>query len=161
LGVIFLNSLLAQASRAPVSKPTDQAQIIILVGSLIAAVAVMTVFLLWVRRRFLASQRDSGQQAGLLEQLRQMKLAGQITQAEFESAKARLGAKMREAALPSRLTPRRGPEQGPRVRPVRPQGPGNLGGGPGGGAGGPSVASPNTSSEPTSRPPAGQGPNPG
>lgn len=89
--------MLAQSS-AP-RAATDPFQILIWVGSLMAAVMVLTAVLLLIRRRFLAAQRAATSGAGLLETMRQMKLSGQMSEEEFAAIKANLAAKMRKETL--------------------------------------------------------------
>lgn len=73
--------------------------VLLVVGVLIAAVVVLSVVVLLVRRKLLSAGNDSaGSAAGVLESLRQMRNEGRLTEAEFQAAKARLGAGLRAAA---------------------------------------------------------------
>jgi len=73
--------------------------VLLVVGVLIAAVVVLSVVVLLVRRKLLSEGGDAtGSAAGVLESLRQMRNDGRLTEAEFQAAKARLGAGLRAAA---------------------------------------------------------------
>ena len=75
----------------------------ILVGSLIVAVVVLSAVVLMVRRKLLTADRvEASAPAGLLESLRRMKAEGRLSEAEFEAARAKLGAGLRRAAQDSR-----------------------------------------------------------
>ncbi len=82
--------------------------VFLLVGGLIVAVVVLSVVVLMVRRKFLAADRAGASvPAGVLESLRRMRDDGRLSAAEFDAAKARLGAGLRREAQDSRPVPRR------------------------------------------------------
>ncbi|MGD9688705.1 MAG: hypothetical protein AB7K52_02910 [Phycisphaerales bacterium] len=78
---------------------------LITVGTLIAAVVVLTAVVLLVRRRFLSSRADPSSQAGLMEELRRMKLAGLMSDEEFNRIRSRLASKIQAESARKQDTP--------------------------------------------------------
>jgi hypothetical protein len=73
--------------------------VLILVGCLIAAVAVGAIFVAWARRQFLAGKEGSaGAAVGVMETLRAMHRRGELSDEEMADAKAKLGAGIRRQA---------------------------------------------------------------
>jgi hypothetical protein len=104
------------------------------VGGLIAAVVVLTVLLLAIRRKFAQDDGPPVTTGSMLEQLRAMRDQGKLSEQEFATARARLSAKVRASAglegppgtnvTPELLRGASATKRRPPVpRPVRPPGP--------------------------------------
>lgn len=68
------------------------------IGAFIAALVVLTVVIVWVRRKAMAEAGATLSDAGIMEQLRRMRDTGQLSAAEYQQAFDRLSVKMRASA---------------------------------------------------------------
>ncbi len=113
----------------------DSLRLVITIGLLIAAVAVLGTVMLVVRKRMFARDHEMSGARSLLDELRAMRKSGEMSEAEFEAAKRALttrvaGSVKREvsAAPPASYAPKlprsvmppaERPNGTPRVRPDR------------------------------------------
>ncbi|MFG0283387.1 MAG: hypothetical protein ACF8R7_03105 [Phycisphaerales bacterium JB039] len=67
-------------------------RLLVSLGLMIAAVVVLGVILVALRRRLLAPQRD--QPAGMFEDLRRMLKEGRITQEEYDAVRRRVASRI-------------------------------------------------------------------
>ena len=74
------------------------ASVLLTVGVLVAVVMVLTVAVLWIRRKMLAPEDEGVSAVGVLEQLRRARDQGRISAEEYEVARARLSPGIKRAA---------------------------------------------------------------
>lgn len=70
----------------------DLPGMLLAIGLLIGAIVVLSVVLLALRRRMLASERDQ-EAIGLFEEIRRLHAAGELTDEEFQQARSRMIAR--------------------------------------------------------------------
>ena len=87
--------ILAQAN-----KSADTMRVVLWVGLLIGALMVLGAVIMVVRTKILMKDTGSNKPAGPLEDLRRMRDAGTISDAEFLAAKAKIGARLRGEGNP-------------------------------------------------------------
>ncbi len=118
--------LLAQSSPAGAAKPAGNPLALMgVVGAMIGVVMVLTVVIMVVRRRMLAPADTTADAVGLIDQLRRMRENGQLSEAEYAAAKARLARGARGRADDALLSQRGSGEPQPAraSTPVRPRPP--------------------------------------
>jgi hypothetical protein len=87
--VIMPVVVIAQSRLAPVpSRSMDVGSIMLWVGVLVVVVVGGGLALFWIRRRLLGEDRQSAGDGVSLQTLRDMKARGELSDAEFEAAKA-------------------------------------------------------------------------
>lgn len=79
--------LAQNATAAPAGNPLALMGV---VGALLGVVVLLTVVILFVRRRMLGPEQEGDAAVGLLEQLRRMHQRGELSDEEFQATKARL-----------------------------------------------------------------------
>gem|GEM_PF-2358360 len=123
------------AQNAATSLPT----ILAWIGGLIAAIVMLTLVIVAVRRNYMADDDAPITTGSMLEQLRTMRDQGKLSEVEFQTARSRLSAKVRASAgldgpagarsenpprqptrQPQLQSPRQPPLQVERQRPPRP-----------------------------------------
>ncbi len=72
----------------------DLTGVLIAVGLMIGALIVLSVVLLAMRRRMIASSEDASSM-GLFEEIRQLHAKGELTDEEFEEARRRMIERMK------------------------------------------------------------------
>lgn len=90
-----------------------RSRVVLLVGSLIAICLIAGAIILLVRRKMLAPDHSAADQGSLLDQLRAMRDRGEMSQAEFDQAKAAMHAKLRASISDGQsmqMTKKRGPQ---------------------------------------------------
>ena len=97
------------ATTAPMTHPSTTADILVVLGWLILAAAMIIVVAFFVRKKLLnAADEPTDPTAFTMSDLRRLKAAGQITDAEFARTKAALIARSlaeMDAAAKNRKTP--------------------------------------------------------
>ncbi|MEZ6234882.1 MAG: SHOCT domain-containing protein [Phycisphaerales bacterium] len=93
----------------------DPIDVIIWVGALILAVTAAGLIVMAIRKHLLSRENQSNQAGGMLDQLRTMHARGEVSDAEFQAARASLLAKATGVPIPKPETP---PD--PSVRRARP-----------------------------------------
>lgn len=85
------------ASTAPVLKqwtPAQSLRLAILIGVFIVAVLALGIILLVVRRKMLQAENEFAGARSLMDELRDMRDRGDLTEAEYEAARKTLAAKV-------------------------------------------------------------------
>lgn len=72
-----------------------RSRVVVLVGSFVALCLIAGAVIIVVRRKMLAPDHASSDQGSLLEQLRQMRDRGEMSQEEFDQTRAAMLSKLR------------------------------------------------------------------
>lgn len=79
------------AGTTPSSPPkTDAATVLLVAGALIAVVIGATIILMLVRAKVTEASRDADQTGPLMDQLRELRDQGKLTEDEYQTARDRL-----------------------------------------------------------------------
>lgn len=78
----------------------DFTGVLITIGLLIASIVILSIVLLALRRRMLASERHD-QGVGLFEEIRRLHASGELSDEEFERARQRMIARVKGESPPS------------------------------------------------------------
>lgn len=82
------------------ASPDDaRGRVVIAVGALIALCLIAGAAILIARRKLLTPEQSVADQGSLLDHMRGMRDRGEMTQAEFDQAKASMHAKLKEGML--------------------------------------------------------------
>lgn len=98
-----------------------RSRVVVLVGSFVALCLIAGAVIIVVRRKMLTPENPTADQGSLLEQLRQMRDRGEMSQEEFDQTKARMLSKLRSDIGP--LTGMRKPASPPNSGSGRPESP--------------------------------------
>lgn len=109
----------AGATLPPRASRGDPIDVVIWVGALILAVTAAGLIVMAIRKHLLSRENQSSQAGGMLDQLRAMHARGEVSDAEFQAARASLLAKATGVPVPKPETPRETPPE-PSERRARP-----------------------------------------
>lgn len=93
---------------------SDEARgrVVVAVGAMIALCLIAGAAILIARRKLLAPDNPASDQGSLLDQLRAMRDRGEMSQAEFDQAKASMHAKLKEGMLKGKSNRNQGAAKG-------------------------------------------------
>lgn len=96
----------AAPGRAPLPTRGFPFETLALLGVLIVLVVLLAVVVMVLRARFIAqSARSSARSVGLMDELRQMRDEGRISEAEFQAVRSKMNSRLRDEIKSSQPTP--------------------------------------------------------
>ena len=78
------------AARGAMLAARDPAEILRYGGLLIVALLVLGIFVLWLRRKYLSEEATHSDGVWSLQQLRDLRISGEISEAEFQRLRAEM-----------------------------------------------------------------------
>lgn len=94
------------------SSDEARSRVVIAVGALIGLCLIAGVAILIARKKLLAPDHAASDQGSLLDQLRAMRDRGEMSQQEFDQAKASMHAKLKEGLMNSKSNRNQGANKG-------------------------------------------------
>ncbi|GJQ30404.1 MAG: hypothetical protein HBSAPP03_22880 [Phycisphaerae bacterium] len=99
-----------QDFHATIAQGGDPTKLLLWIGILIVAVVLLFVVLMLAKRKLLGPDKPSAADRGLLDDLRRMRDAGEITPEEYDAARKSMAAKIAGKPTPKPKPTHAGPE---------------------------------------------------